>query len=58
MKIKGNWSFLEIFVSGLTTLIFINYLVTGFSDVVINISNLLFYLQHNDLNQIINQLFR
>lgn len=58
MKIKGNWSFLEMFISGLSTLIFINYLVTGFSDVVINIDSLLTWLQHTNFNQLINQLFR
>jgi hypothetical protein len=59
MKIKGNWNFVEIFVSGLVTVIFINYLVTGFTDVVFNINLLLNWLQKSDfLNHLIRQIFR
>lgn len=58
MKIKGNWNFIGIFISGASTLIFWNYLVIGLWEVVINISELLTWLEHNDLNQLINQLLK
>lgn len=58
MRIKGDWSFLKIFISGLTTVIFINYLLTGFVDVVINIDTLLTWLQHSGVDKLINQLFK
>lgn len=58
MKIKGNWGFLEMFISGLSTLIFINYLITGFRDVVININNFLTWWQHTNLSQLFNQFLK
>jgi hypothetical protein len=59
MKIKGNWNLIEIFISGLVTVIFINYLATGFTDVVFNINSLLNWLQKSDLlNHLIRQIFK
>ncbi len=58
MKIKGDWNFIKIFISGLTTVIFINYLLNGFADIVINIDTLLTWLQHSGVDKLINQLFK
>lgn len=59
MKIKGNWNFVEIFVSGLVTVIFINYLATGFADVVFNINSILNWLHKSHLlNHLIRQIFK
>lgn len=58
MRIKGNWNFIQMFISGLTTVIFINYLLTGFVDVVINIDSLLTWLQNPEISQMVKQMFK
>ncbi|MBC1237592.1 hypothetical protein [Nostoc sp. 2RC] len=58
MRIKGNWNILKIFISGLTTAIFINYLFAGFVDVVINIDSLLTWLQNSGIDRMIKQMFK
>lgn len=58
MKIKGDWNIFHIFISGLVTAIFINYLATGFIDIVVNIDNLLTWLQKSEASTVINQLIQ
>jgi hypothetical protein len=58
MRIKGNWNIFKIFISGLITAIFINYLLTGFIDIVINIDSLLIWLQNSGIDRMIKQMFK
>lgn len=58
MKIKGNWNIFQIFISGLVTAIFINYLLTGFIDIVISIDSLLTWLQNSEASTAISQLIK
>lgn len=61
-RFKPRWVFIEIFLSGLTTAIFINYLFTGFMDIVFNINSFLTWLaqpnQVTVINRLIEQVFR
>ncbi|WP_413176424.1 hypothetical protein [Anabaena azotica] len=57
MKIKGNWGCLQWWVSGLVTAVAINYLITGFIDIVLNIDKLLTWLQRSGIGEFIYRLF-
>jgi hypothetical protein len=57
MKFRGNWNFFEIFISGLFTAITINYLVTGFIDIVYNINSLLIGFYKSGLGVYLYKLF-
>ncbi len=46
-KLKSDWNFTEIFLSGLVTAISINYLVSGFWDIVVNFSYLVSWLDQS-----------
>ncbi|WP_066423357.1 hypothetical protein [Anabaena sp. 4-3] len=58
MRFKGNWGCFQLFVSSLVTLIFINYLVTGFIDVVLNVNNLLEWVQKSGVGEVIYRMVR
>jgi hypothetical protein len=57
MRFRGNWNFFQIFISGLFTAITINYLITGFVDIVHNINSLLIWIQKTGLSAYISKLF-
>ncbi len=57
MKIRGNWGCLRWWISGLVTAIAINYLITGFVDIVLNINTLLTWLQKSGVGEFIYRLF-
>ncbi|MBD2694845.1 hypothetical protein [Anabaena catenula] len=57
MKIRGNWGCFQIFLSGLVSAIAINYLITGFIDIVFNIDKLLTWLQRSGIAEFIYRLF-
>ena len=51
-------SFIQIFLSGLITAIAINYLIVGFYDIVMNINQLLLWLEKSGISIYINQLLK
>lgn len=51
-------SFCQIFISGLITAIAINYLIVGFFDIVVNINQLLLWLDKSGINIYINQILK
>jgi|UPI00036D3DB9 hypothetical protein len=57
MKFRGNWNFFEIFISGLFTAITINYLITGFADIVHNINSVLIWVHKSGLGVYLYKLF-
>ncbi|MEY3222382.1 MAG: hypothetical protein RLZZ203_1238 [Cyanobacteriota bacterium] len=57
MRFRGNWNFFQIFISGLFTAITINYLVTGFIDIVYNINSLLIGFHKSGLGVYLYKLF-
>jgi hypothetical protein len=57
MRFRGNWNFFQIFISGLFTAITINYLVTGFVDIVYNINSLLIWFHKSGLGVYLYKLF-
>ncbi len=58
IKIKGNWNIFKIFISGLVSAIFINYLIVGFIDIVVNIDNLISWLERTGILKTIQQFFK
>ena len=57
MRFRGNWNFFEIFIGGLFTAITINYLVTGFFDIVVNINSVLIWFHKSGLGVYLYKLF-
>ena len=57
MRFRGNWNFFQIFISGLFTAITINYLITGFVDIVYNLNSLLIWLNKSGLSAYISKFF-
>jgi len=58
MKIKtNNQGCFSLFISSLATAIFINYLITGFVDIVYNINSVLIWLNKSGLGAYISKLF-
>lgn len=51
-------SFVQIFLSGLITAIAINYLIVGFYDIVMNINQLLLWLEKSGIDIYINQILK
>ena len=51
-------SFGQIFISGLITAIAINYLIVGFVDIVLNINDILLWLDKSGINIYINQILK
>jgi hypothetical protein len=51
-------SFAQIFLSGLVTAIAINYLIVGFVDIVVNINQVLLWLDKSGVNIYINQILK
>ena len=51
-------SFTKIFISGLVTAIAINYLIVGFVDIVVNINQVLLWLDKSGINIYINQILK
>jgi|LakMenE18May11ns_1017448.scaffolds.fasta_scaffold7780597_1 hypothetical protein len=47
--IRSIKSFIQIMLSGLITAIFLNYLITGFVDIVYNINSLLIWLNKSGI---------
>lgn len=56
MKIRGNWGCIQWWISALVTAIAINYLITGFIDIVLNINSLLEWLQKSGVGEFIYRL--
>jgi hypothetical protein len=50
-------SLIELFVSGLFAAITINYLITGFADIVYNINSVLIWFHKSGLGAYISKLF-
>jgi hypothetical protein len=57
MRFRGNWNFFQIFISGLFTAITINYLITGFIDIVYNINSLLIWLNKSGIVETLYRFF-
>ncbi len=57
MRIRGNWGCFQMFLSGIVSAIAINYLITGFLDIVFNIDKLLTWLQRSGIAEFIYRLF-
>ncbi|MTJ10543.1 hypothetical protein FJR04_23175 [Anabaena sp. UHCC 0204] len=55
--IRSIKSFIQIMLSGLITAIFLNYLITGFVDIVFNINSVLMWLQQSNVGEFIYRLF-
>ena len=49
-------SFIQIFLSGLVTSIAINYLIVGFVDIVVNINQVLLWVDKSGIGIYINQI--
>ena len=50
-------SLIKLFISGLVTAIFFNYLITGFVDIVYNINSVLIWLKQTGISEYIYKLF-
>ena len=50
-------SLIKLFISGLVTAIFLNYLITGFVDIVYNINSLLIWFHKSSLGVYLYKLF-
>ena len=50
-------SFIQIMLSGLVAAIFLNYLITGFIDIVYNINSVLIWLHKSGMGAYISKLF-
>lgn len=55
--IRGIKSFIKIMLSGLVTAIFLNYLITGFVDIVYNINSVLIWFHKSGIGAYISKLF-
>lgn len=51
-------SFTKIFISGLVTAIAINYLIVGFVDIVVNINQVLLWVDKSGIGIYINQILK
>ena len=49
--------FIELFIGGLVTAIFLNYLITGFVDIVYNINSVLIWFHKSGMGAYISKLF-
>ena len=49
--------FIDLFIGGLITAIFLNYLITGFVDIVYNVNSFLIWLNKSGLIVYISKLF-
>ena len=49
--------FIELFIGGLITAIFLNYLITGFVDIVYNVNSLLIWLKQTGIGEILYRFF-
>ena len=50
-------SLIKLFISGLVTAIFFNYLITGFVDIVYNINSVLIWFHKSGMGAYISKLF-
>jgi hypothetical protein len=50
-------SLIKLFFSGLVTAIFLNYLITGFVDIVYNINSVLIWFHKSGMGAYISKLF-
>ena len=57
MRFRNNQSWFSLFISSLATVIFINYLITGFIDYVHSINDLLIWLKQSGIGDYISKLF-
>jgi len=51
-------SFGQIFISGLVTAIAINYLIVGFVDIVVNINQVLLWVDKSGIGIYLNQILK
>ena len=57
MRFRNNQSWFSLFISSLATVIFINYLITGFIDYVHSINSLLIWLKQSGISEYIYRFF-
>ncbi len=57
MRFRNNQSWFNLFISSLATVIFINYLITGFIDYVHSINDLLIWLKQSGIGEYIYRFF-
>ena len=57
MRFRNNQSWFSLFISSLATVIFINYLITGFIDYVYSINDLLQWLKQSGISEYIYRFF-
>ena len=50
-------SLIKLFISGLVTAIFLNYLINGFVDIVYNINSVLIWFHKSGMGAYISKLF-
>jgi hypothetical protein len=50
-------SFIKLFISGLITAIFLNYLITGFVDIVYNVNSLLIWVKQSGIGENLYRFF-
>lgn len=58
IRIRRKGNFFQALLGGVSTLIFINYLIVGFGEVVLNINDALTWIQQHNAIQIINQFIK
>ena len=49
--------FIELFIGGLISAIFLNYLITGFVDIVYNINSFLIWLKQSGIGENLYRFF-
>ena len=49
--------FIDLFIGGLITAIFLNYLITGFVDIVYNVNSLLIWLKQTGIGENLYRFF-
>lgn len=57
MRFRNNQSWFSLFISSLATVIFINYLITGFIDYVHSINDLLIWLKQSGIGENLYRFF-
>ncbi|MTJ48392.1 hypothetical protein FJR05_11170 [Dolichospermum sp. UHCC 0259] len=57
MRFRNNQSWFSLFISSLATVIFINYLITGFIDYVHSINDLLNWLKQSGIGENLYRFF-
>lgn len=50
-------SFIKLFISGLITAIFLNYLITGFVDIIYNVNSLLIWVKQSGIGENLYKFF-